>query len=242
MDADWKDLSARLTQTLGLQHSPVAMAFVEQAPDDLGAFAAPMTEPTADGRSGRAPASCVFWMHAAESAFSTVAPDHGNCSVGLWVHGFAAPADILDKSDVGALLESGWVSMDAVGSVTAIADGSPAILYGPLGDVTFEPDIVVLRVTPAQMMQLGDATSGVELSGKPQCQIIAKAKEHGTIAASMGCALSRERTGMSDTELTCAVPAAALPDIMTRLGDVARADAMVQSYARAAMAAAGSSS
>jgi uncharacterized protein (DUF169 family) len=207
------------------------MSFAQQAPDGTPGHPGAMTEPTSDGRSGRAAASCVFWMDAATTTFSTIAEDHGNCSVGRWVLGYARPEDILDKADVGALVGSGWVSMDDFGGITAMAQPAPTIVYGPLGAAGITPDVVLLRLNPAQMMQFADACPQVEYSGKPQCQIIAKAREHGTIAVSMGCALSRERTGMSDGELTCAVPSALLPDIVERLRDVVRIDATVRSYA-----------
>ena len=37
-----------------------------------------MPAPTADGRTGRVPAGCVFWIRGAERSFTTVAEDHGN--------------------------------------------------------------------------------------------------------------------------------------------------------------------
>lgn len=238
MEHDWKQLAVDLTEALGLAVPPVAMSFVEQAPADVEGFSLPMSEPTADGRRGRVPASCVFWMQAATAGttFSTVAEDHGNCSVGRWVHGFATPADIIGNDDVGALFGSGWVTEDAVGGIMAVVDPSPVITYGPLAQMTVAPDVVVLRLTPRQMMELGDACPGVELSGKPQCQIVTVAKEQGKVAVSMGCALSRERTDMPDDELTCAIPSALLPSIVARLRDVLRADRAVRTFAVTEMA------
>ena len=53
-----------------------------------------------------------------------------------------------------------------------------------------------LRVNGQQLMVLSDAIPGLRIEGKPQCHIVAIAKEQGVIAASVGCALSRVRTGM----------------------------------------------
>ena len=53
-----------------------------------------MSEPAEDGRTGRVAAGCVFWIEAASKTFSTVAEDHGNCSVGRVTHGFAALEDV----------------------------------------------------------------------------------------------------------------------------------------------------
>lgn len=224
-------LSNELVDLLDLELAPVAITFHDDAAEaEAPRFAEPMSAPTQDGRSGRVPASCVFWSHGHDSTFSTVPEDHGNCSVGQFTHGIAQPADILDKSDVATLLDVGWVTMEAFGDVAAKTSAPAAVTYGPLGHSTGRVDVVLLRISPRQMMEIADATE-VEFSGKPQCQIIPRALEHNVIAASMGCALSRERIGMSDGELTVALPAARLEELVVGLRKVCRADAAVVGYA-----------
>ncbi len=230
---NWTELSTNLGDLLGLEHSPVAITFSESAPDgSLPAFDAPMSEPTEDGRSGRAAAPCVFWMYAHERTFTTVPEDHGNCSVGRFTHGLAEAGDILGKTDVAALLDLGWVTMEAFSGVASLSRRPRSIIYGPLGDGEGDPDVVLLRLRPAQMMELADAVS-VDFSGKPQCQILPRAVDDNIIAASMGCALSRARTGMGDDELTCAVPASRVSEVVEALSPVREADEAVISYARA---------
>jgi uncharacterized protein (DUF169 family) len=169
-------------------------------------------------------------MHATEAAFATVPADHGNCSVGRFTHGLAGAAEIIDKSDVAALLEVGWVTMDAFAEVAALSRQPAAISYGPLDQATTVPDVVLLRVSPRQMMEIADAIP-VEFSGKPQCQILPRAADKKVVAVSMGCALSRARTGMSDDELTCAVPGERIEELANALGSVVRADQAVAGYA-----------
>jgi uncharacterized protein (DUF169 family) len=65
---------------------------------------------------------------------------------------------------------------------------------------------------------------------KPQCQIVPLALE-GTIAVSPGCAVSRVRTGQPANELTCALPARDLDEIVARLARSRAADAAVGAYA-----------
>jgi uncharacterized protein (DUF169 family) len=230
------DLSDALADLLGLEHSPMAITFHDELPDDgVPRFDEPMSEPTEDGRSGRAAAPCVFWMHAHERTFDTVAEDHGNCSVGRFTHGFAEAADILDKNDVAALLEVGWVTMEAFAGVAALSRRPEGVRYGPLAESTTVPDVVLLRVTPRQMMEINDAVL-VEWSGKPQCQILPKAADDGVIAASMGCALSRARTGMGDDELTVAVPGHRVEELVGALRPITTADSAVVGYAVADLA------
>jgi uncharacterized protein (DUF169 family) len=228
--------SDALTGLLALEHAPIAITFHDQSPDDgVPLFDEPMSEPTEDGRSGRAAAPCVFWMHAHERTFDTLAEDHGNCSVGRFTHGFADAADILDKSDVAALLDVGWVTMEAFAGVAALSRRPKGVRYGPLGAALSEPDLVLLRVTPRQMMEINDAVD-VDWSGKPQCQILPRAAEMGVIAASMGCALSRARTGMGDDELTVAIPGSRIDELVSALQPVTVADAAVVGYAKVDLA------
>ena len=63
-----------------------------------------------------------------------------------------------------------------------------------------------MRVNGRQLMVLSDAIPGLRVEGKPQCHIVAIAKQDKVPAASVGCALSRARTGMTPDEMTCALP------------------------------------
>jgi uncharacterized protein (DUF169 family) len=229
--SEWTVLASELIDLLSLSAPPVAVTFAD---DDGGLppLDRPLSTPTADGRSGRVAASCVFWMEGAKSGFSTRAEDHGNCSVGRWVHGFATLDEIADKTDVAALLESGWVAESDLGNVETLEETAGAIHYSPLSETEAQPDVVLLRLLPRQMMEIGDAVPGLRYSGKPQCQLVTLAKL-GTPAVSMGCALSRERTGMSDSELVCAIPGGQLPGVVARLRQVLTADTAVRGYATA---------
>ncbi|MGZ4525720.1 MAG: hypothetical protein ACXVX7_04510 [Mycobacterium sp.] len=72
----------------------------------------------------------------------------------------------------------------------------------------------MLRANGRRLMVLSDALPGLRIEGKPQCHIVAVAKEQGEVAASVGCALSRARTGMRAEEMTCAIPAGNLGDVV----------------------------
>lgn len=235
MTTDWNDLSRRLSDLLGLEKAPIAITFSEGSvsPESgIDPFGGPLSEPTPDGRSGSVPAPCVFWMHADTRTFTTSPGDHGNCSVGEYTHGLVEAGDILNREDVGALLEVGWVTMEAFAGVAALERRPSSIIYGPLADTPHDPDVVLLRLSARQAMELGDAVS-IHLSGKPQCQILPIAIDQGKVALSMGCALSRARTGMGDDELTCAIPPGQLSEIVGNLEGVVYADRQVVGYAQA---------
>jgi uncharacterized protein (DUF169 family) len=225
------DLAQRLTAALHLTTPPIAITFSSDAPAGVPAFDAPMPEPTKDGRTGRVPAGCVFWVHGAERTFTTVPEDHGNCSVGSYTHGMIPLHEAALHSDVATLVDSGWVTPEMFPEIPAVSEKPDYVTYGPLAESPVAPDVVLLRVNPKQLMVISDALPGLRIEGKPQCHIVAIAKETGEAAASVGCILSRTRTGMASTEQTCALPGPALADIVEKIEQTAAVDATVSSYA-----------
>ena len=99
-------------------------------------------------------------MKAAERTFCTVAEDHGNCSVGSLTHGFKTLDEVAGNSDVAALLETGWVTMDVVPQIPVVHEKPGAVTYGPLADTPVDPDVVFLRLNGRQLMVLSDAIPG----------------------------------------------------------------------------------
>jgi uncharacterized protein (DUF169 family) len=227
----WADLSTQLSAALHLTTEPIAITFSGAPPAGVERFADPMPAPLPDGRTGRVPAGCVFWTRAVASTFSTVAEDHGNCSVGSMTHGFATLDEVAGHSDVAALLESGWVTMEMVPDIPVVSAAPGSVTYGPLSSTPFDPDVVLIRLNGKQLMVLSDALPGLRVEGKPQCHIVAVAKEQGEVAASVGCMLSRTRTGMPSEEMTCAIPAGRLAEVVDKVAATASVDAIVASYA-----------
>ncbi len=230
---DWRGLGEELSGALHLATPPIGITFSGARPPGVASFDAPMSEPADDGRRGRVAAGCVFWARAAAATFSTVAEDHGNCSVGRLTHGLATLADVADNDDVAALLASGWVTPEAIGTIPVIAERPGAITYGPLAETPDHvcPDVVLLRVNGRQLMVLSDAIPGLRVEGKPQCHIVALAHQEKVPAASVGCALSRARTGMTPDEMTCAIPAESLAHVVATVKATAQTDAVVARYA-----------
>ena len=224
-------LDRELRALLGLAIPPIAIAFVTAPPPDLPPPEGAHPAPTSDGRTGAVPAGCVFWMRAVEHSFATNADDHGNCSIGSYTHGFKTFAEAANGADVAALLEARWVTPQTAADIPTAAEKPGAILYGPLAGGAFAPDVVLLRLNGKQLMLVNDAWPELRFEGKPQCHIIPLAKESGVVAVSSGCMLSRVRTGMSNNEVTCALPAARLADFIARLTAAQLADLKVATYA-----------
>ena len=232
MTADYRSLSSELTSLLKLAAPPIAISFRDQPTAGAPRYEGAMPPATADGRTGKVPAGCVFWIKATDRTFSTTAEDHANCSVGSLTHGLKRLDEVAGNADVAALVGAGWVSPADFPKVPVVKDLHQYVVYGPLADSPVDPDVVFLRVNGRQAMALSDAL-GAELhyEGKPQCHIVAMAKEHGQVALSVGCALSRVRTGMAATEMTCAIPASKVETVIAAIETNAVADAAVAHYA-----------
>ncbi|MCC7078634.1 MAG: DUF169 domain-containing protein [Acidimicrobiia bacterium] len=212
----WSQHAEVLERVLGLEIPPIAIRFETELRDGAEMFGRPAPEPAADGRTGAVAAGCVFWMHATGRTFTTAPQDHANCSVGSFTHGLIGPDEVLAGGDVETLLKVGWMTPEAAAAIPRVPDRPAGITYGPLTSLSEDPDVIFLRVNAQQLMELTDALPELLIEGKPQCHIIALAYG-GRPAASIGCAVSRVRTGMAPTEMTVALPAARIEEILERV-------------------------
>lgn len=231
---NWRDLNDRLVAALKPFAPPLAISFHgPDQPPPLARVDVDYPPPNEHGRTGQVPAGCVFWIQGATDAFATVAADHANCSVGSYTHGFITLEEAATKDDVGAVLEAGWVDQDAVMALPHVAERPESVVYGPLVERRTAPDVVLLRINGLGLMTLKNAFPEMPIEGKPQCHIVAMAKDQGLVVASVGCALSRSRTGMRSEEMTCVIPGKRLPDVVEILEATAGLDRAMARYASA---------
>ena len=151
----------------------------------------------------------------------------------------ALPAPVLfpvlgmSVHSVGRARTVGWSEERGavVAKIAVVRDKPKSVVYGPLRDMPMEPSVILLRLNGKQQMLLHDAWPTLRFEGKPQCHIIPIAEESGEIAVSVGCMLSRVRTGMSNNEVTCAIPASRVSLLIERLRAARVADNAVAAYA-----------
>jgi len=227
--SDWPSLAVRIDGALKPLAAPIAITFdASSASERFSDREYPA--PSETGRTGAVAAGCVFWIHATERMFVTAPADHGNCSVGSYTHGLLRGADAVSKDDVQAILSAGWVSEADFGALPALTTSPTAITYGPL-TAAVGPDVVLLRLNGLGLMTVKDAFPELSISGKPQCHIVPQALLSGAPCASVGCALSRARTGMRAEEMICAVPAKGLEDFVERVEAAVALDRAMARYA-----------
>jgi uncharacterized protein (DUF169 family) len=233
-DGDLAALGAELGRLLHLAAKPIGIAFrAEAETPGVAPVGLPRPAPTEDGRTGAAPASCVFWGLAEDRVFSTVEADHCNCSVGRYTHGWRSLGEVAGNADVAALVGAGWVGEADFPGIPQVSERPGSIVYGPLGSLPVEPDVIYVRLNAKQAMVLDDALGGVRFEGKPQCHVLAIAKDGGETAISVGCMLSRVRTGMPSGEMSCAIPAGKLGEVVAAVRRNAETERTVAAYAAA---------
>jgi uncharacterized protein (DUF169 family) len=228
---DYATIDHELRGILGLGAPPIAITFTEEPPAGIEPYGSNRPYPTPDGRTGSVPAGCVFWMRATDREFATTAVDHGNCSVGSYTHGFKTLPEAAGNADVQSLLAVEWMTMESAMGLPTVSQKRVCVVYGPLAKTSVDPDVVFLRLNGKQLMLLNDALPNLRFEGKPQCHIIPIAREEKVVAISSGCMLSRVRTGMSNNEVTCAIPVERLNDLLVSLKKAREADFKVAAYA-----------
>ena len=228
---NYKKITDELIDILGLSVPPIAISFCDEVPDSVPRFEGNYPELTEDGRTGAVSAGCVFWVKSVDRTFSTVPSDHANCSVGSLTHGFLRLEEAESRADIAAICEANWVDPKVFPEIVTVKSRAEAVVYGPLAETERDPDVIFLRLIGKQVMQLHAAIPSLRFEGKPQCHIIGIAKEHGEVTVSVGCMLSRVRTGISNNEVTCAVPGSKLSQVVDALRESKEADLLVASYA-----------
>lgn len=226
----WNDISRRLSEVLVPFGSPIGITF-SPVPTGVPRLKDAISEPTPSGRTGQVPAGCVFWMRGTGSRFTTTQQDHANCSVGSFTHGFIPLSEAAAQDDVSELLTAQWVRVEDFASIEHVRSAPSEIVHGPLADFGSTPDVILMRINAKSLMICHDAWPGLRIEGKPQCHIVAIAKESNVIAASVGCMLSRTRTGMGANELTLALPGAKAAEFVDAIEATVETDALVAEYA-----------
>ncbi|MEQ1948892.1 MAG: DUF169 domain-containing protein [Bryobacteraceae bacterium] len=223
-------MSSSFTSTLGLQNSPVSIAFLDAPPAGLEAW-----------QSGAVPAGCTFWRAAMNGrAFYTVPSDHLNCAVGAHTHAIPQPenrAGVLNET-VGFMVETGYLQMSEVAGIPTLAKTPNFIAYGPADSVPFQPDVVLIAAKPAVAMMLyevalraGAATALTNLLGRPGCAALPLTQASGTASVSLGCRGNRLFTGLSDDEMYLCIPGSKWNDVVAQAKTLLAAnDAMAAHY------------
>jgi uncharacterized protein (DUF169 family) len=215
---------------LELAHAPVAVAFVDSPPAGMSHV------------SHAEAAGCGYWKRASEGqSFYTTAEDHMYCPVGAFTHGVTLPPDKAAelKSLVGTMIELKYLSGDEVPLIPRRSTPMSVAAYAPLAAAPFQPDAVIFRGTPRQIMLLTEAArhAGVfesgAVMGRPACAMLPQSIDSGSAAASVGCIGNRVYTALGDDELYLVVPGNALTKVARQLETVLTANMALEKFHQA---------
>ena len=205
-------------EQLALQLPPVALAWVNTQPDGVARLEQAL------------PSACAIWRLAETETFFAAAADHFNCPLGTMVMGFELPepqaASLQDE--LGMMCGIEYVREEELSHVPAVPGPAAGIVYGPLGRFPFEPDLVLLWLTPQHSMILSEchglinwSVAPAVLLGRPGCAALPAALRDGVPAQTLGCVGMRYNTGVSGELLLMAMPWATADAVYANLPRVA---------------------
>ena len=217
-----QQLLAELKEALGLEHTPVGLAFVMEPPPGIA-------------RPGReVPSGCSFWPMAEREVFYTSPEDHVNCPIGMMTMGFPIPTEREPEAKglLDMMCQMEYISPEELPHIPSVQLEHRGIVYGPLAQFPVEPDVALFICRPGEAMLLAEATGNVDWTGgpalptfgRPACGVIPMAMQSARSGMSLGCIGSRTYTSMSADEVVVAVPGTQLDRLMERLPTILRAN------------------
>jgi uncharacterized protein (DUF169 family) len=219
--------ATRLAQLLKLRSQPVAVKFLESAPSGI---------PRIDQA---APSGCTYWKYAAEGrTFYAEAPDHYNCPIGAYTHGVDLPADKAQELQqlIGTMVEVSYLDPAEIPGIPRREAPLRVVVYAPLADAAFEPDVVLVSGTARQMMLLAEAAraagadSQTTMVGRPTCAAIPEVIKSGRTASNLGCIGNRVYTDLPDDELYFAIAGRQLEGIVEKLERIVAANRELEKF------------
>ena len=218
-----------LIDLLRLSSTPVAISFVDSAPDGVPHVSA--TEP----------AGCGYWRRAAAGeTFFTVADDHKRCPVGAHTHN--VPMSEAEQGELMGLVQTmvdlSYLKMEEVPNIPTRKTPLQVAVYSPLADAPGTPDVVLVRGNARQLMLLAEAAQAAGVSadgatmGRPTCAVIPAAINAQRTAASFGCVGNRVYTGADENDAYYAIPGSRLDAVEAQLATIVNANNALEAFHR----------
>ena len=223
-------VATQLAELLELRRQPVAVAFLEKAPDGVAAIEEP------------APSGCAYWKYAADGrTFYTLASDHYGCPIGAHTHGIDLPEETAQELQglIGTMVELQYLDPDEVAGIPQLQGKFGVAVYAPAADAGFDPDVVIVSGTAKQMMLLAEAaqSAGVacdsSMVGRPTCAALPTVIQSGRSVSNLGCIGNRVYTEMEDDELYFAFAGGQLEPIVEKLEIITNANRELEAFHRA---------
>jgi uncharacterized protein (DUF169 family) len=223
---DYRNLESQFTKALSLRTRPVAVRFHSAPPVNVIKF------------TGTEPSGCSFWRVAAGGrTFYTVPADHYNCPIGSYTHNISLPPDRAKELDqtLGLMTQIGYLKTEEVPGIPRLAAEPAAIIYSPLAEAPFAPDVIIFSGSPARMMLLQEAAiragraAQLPVLGRPTCMSLPAAIGNGAVM-STACIGNRIYTGLNDSELYVTIRGKDLESIADELSTTVNGNSHLAAY------------
>jgi uncharacterized protein (DUF169 family) len=222
-------LQTSLVHHLKLTSSPVAIAFVDEAPPGV-----PHVTPVE-------PASCGYWRRASDGeTFYTVAEDHKRCPVGAHTHNVTLSS--AEKDELSGLVQTmvglSYLQLEDVPRIPTRKTPLEVAVYAPLEASPLSPDVVLVRGNARQLMLLAEAAEAAGVAGtgptmgRPTCAVLPEAINSARTSASFGCIGNRVYTGATDDEAYFAIPGPQLRVVEEKLATIVNANLELEKFHR----------
>ena len=136
---NWSALEARFANAVKLERRPVAVAYLDRAPDGVAKFL------------GTEPSGCSFWRLAAEGrTFYTVPEDHFNCAVGAYTQNIGLSPEREQETGVTLkmMFDLGYVKPEELPQIPRLTKSPAVVVYSQLGQAPVAPDVVLFTCRP----------------------------------------------------------------------------------------------
>ncbi|MDQ2904048.1 MAG: DUF169 domain-containing protein [Chloroflexota bacterium] len=217
----YQELTDRCVSLLQLQHVPVGLAFVEQAPESV-------TRTTR-----HVPSACTFWRLAEQDVFYALGEDHQECPIGMMTMGFQMPER--EQQRAQALVETmanvQYFSPAEVSALPTVQKPHQAIVYGRMDRFPVAPDVILCRLDTQQAMLVAEALGqvnwlqgGQSAFGRPTCGVIPRTLQTGETSMSFGCIGARTYVELTPSEMVLTLPGQQFADLVAKLQTIVSAN------------------
>ncbi len=225
---NYREFCTQLQSALGLTHTPIGIAFLQTPPKDVSHAAKVV------------PSACTFWRQAEQEVFYATAEDHLNCPIGALTMGFSLPEAAMNRLTglVQQMCDIEYLHPDEAERIPTVKKPHQVAVYGPLGKLPCEPDVVLLICTPFQAMLLAEATAGAcwtespgtTAFGRPACAAIPQALQHESTTLSLGCMGARTYADLQPDEIVMVIPRNEIDSTAQRLHKVLASNNHMKAY------------
>lgn len=227
---NYEDVASKFKRLLGLEHPPIAIAFVDTVPLGVGRLNVP------------GPSSCAYWKLAGEGKiFYTTAEDHLNCTIGAYTHGAQMPPEKATElqSTLSEMIGLSYLREEEVAGISRRTQPLQFVVYAPLAHAPCPPDIVLVRGKVKTAMLLTEAALAAGfgphegIMARPTCALLPHTLDFGRLTASFGCIGNRVYTGLEDSELYFAIPGYRVLELVAELEKIIAANRELEAFHQA---------